>query len=233
MLSYTVKFHVDNESKSSQIFFYDLLQKSANRGKMHEESKCWLCGNQLTGYISNYSLKNDKYYIYFKCNSCGNNAEINVPKCSVKYTKNPEFNQNVPVAEQTNNAIKRQQIFSKIVEKPMVTKSSTANQHQTKKSNPGIHHNVTNSQSPKKRTYNNKKNKFISYKNSILFHEPILGDPNSGAIHSSCCSNKCKKCRSRLTGRATRLDENRVALFWKCEKCNDKHDIIVTNNELD
>lgn len=222
MLNYNIKYKIDGVEKNSNIMFYDLFHQN-NQGEIHKDSKCWLCGGDLIGQIGEYEKDSKKYYIYFKCKNCRNGNELFVPKCNVKYSQS-----------QTSNKSK--------INPPTVTNKSRTNITLTNK-NSNIKTNVNQKSNPFSRLINSKSNsksntkhkrpKFISYQNKVLFHEPILGDPNSGAIHSSCCSNKCKKCAGRLTGRATKLDEKHVSLFWKCTKCNDTNDLKVHINELD
>lgn len=249
MLSYTIKSKVDNVEYNSELLFNDLLSNDETRGQIHPESSCWLCNNELIGHINENDSEQKKYYIYFKCKNCQNGAEISVPKCSVKFKPNTNKPQNsVKKIEKSKliqeteykNQISTKQIKNDTVSNTMnqLKKNSIINRthnlnNQTIVSSPTNNtSNVTHRQ-PQPQSTRSNSGKFISYKNQVLFHEPILGDPNSGNIHSSCCSNKCKKCGGRLSGKSTRLDENKVSLFWKCSRCEDRHDIIASNDELD
>lgn len=228
MLSYTIKSKINNTEYTSQLIFKDLLSSDENQGEIIKETKCWLCGNQIIGRIGELSEETNKYYIYFKCTKCNNSAEINVPKCSVKFIQHIDsINQTIqPITTNTDNEYELSVKQNSIIKEDISQNTRTHVLSETS----NIKKEQTNITVPKPNT---NRGKFISYKNQVLFHEPILNDPSSGNIHSTCCSNKCKQCGSRLTGKATRLDEYKVSLYWKCTKCDNHNDLIVSNDELD
>lgn len=250
MLSYKIKSKLNDKLYESIIYFNDLLSNESDRGEITKDSKCWLCNNNIIGQIGEYEKDSGKYYIYFKCEKCKNGAELTVNKSNVKFIKNIPTN-NINHVKSKNNIsnpipTENKSSQSDSVNTSLLNKNKSISPN--KKSNNPLSKAIKKQNTPmsktmKKRyspnttspnkTTQNKRPKFISYKNQVLFHEPILGDPNSGNIHSTCCSNKCKKCHARLTGKATKLNENQVSLYWKCTKCDNKNDIVVNINELD
>lgn len=232
-------------------------------GKITNTTKCWVCNNKLNGYITNLgnsnkyyiylkctncSVKKELYIEKFSVRKVHNKTSPSVltkksnpisKSKTEKITSNNVIRDPAHPLQKNNDNLK---ITPKSTKK-ITPKKSPEYKNQTPTRDKQINETKTPSTKNQKSTVQTKthqvnsknkhRNQFISYKNKWLYNKPILGEANSGEMHKSCCSNKCDKCRARVKGKATQLDERRVSLFWSCENCGKIFDKIVDQTELD
>jgi len=233
MIEYIHKSKFNEQNIRIHMIFNDLNHET-NPGKLIDHTQCWFCKQgTLLGKLS--TSKDNKYNIIWHCDTCERNkGNLTISKFSVKRHSNKQFNKNMKIKSTPDAELLKKK---RLPNQPAKTRErqSTIPENYRKTETPKNTEKTTKKNHVKrtKTRQESKKEKYISYKNKYLFHKPILGDPNSGNIHTSCCTNRCSKCRARLEGKATKLDEVKVNLFWKCPKCDFKENIVVHENELD
>lgn len=224
MLSYNLKYQdINNRTQKHQLVFYN--PSDIQKGQIHKSSVCWKCSNPLQGFIQESPTNKKRYTMKITCEHCKINKQITVAKYTVHNhdtiveTQQEQTTQQPITSQQKSNAVTASDLYKKYKKSKYEKPDNKQITSQRKTSN--------------EKSVKHTSSKYISYKNRLLFHQPILGDQSSGKLVKQCCSNKCPKCRGRLQGRATKLDDSQVMLFWKCEKCKDRNEVTVNYSDLD